>query len=172
MGSATPFVFHLPKILSTNYPSPVDLADKAMAMWLDSAPRTAPDPIDPYTYQQRRVESITLGEKSTIGPLEPPRVVYQARDIIDLSDLQKKLGDAKIEGLLIDTRFPVDFRKSVNSQAANRTRVDFIIWQLSNDDARELLPTPWAGNARCAPYCAHIREYSASWRPHPLRHGA
>lgn len=135
-----------------------DLADKAMAMWLDSAPRTAPDPIDPYTYQQRRVESITLGEKSTIGPLEPPRVVYQARDIIDLSDLQKKLGDAKIEGLLIDTRFHGGLSQISQLTGSYRTRVDFIIWQLSNDDARELLPTPWAGKTRDALLIAPTSE--------------
>lgn len=127
-----------------------ELADKAMALWRDAAPRTAPDPIDPYTYERRKVESITLGKKSTIGPLEPPRVIYPARDIIDLSDLQQKLGDAAIEGLLIDTAFHGGLSQIGQLSTSYRSRADFIIWQLEDKNARELLSTPWTGQARDA----------------------
>ena len=90
------------------------LADKAMRLWRESAARTQPDPIDPFSYTRRPVQETGIGEGQAalrIGPLEPPLVIQpgpamEALPSLDayaaaLAEAQKALKDARVEGLLL-----------------------------------------------------------------------
>ena len=87
------------------------LADKAMALWRESAPEVPADAVDPYTYTRRPVPEGTVGNGLKLGPLEPPLVIqpgpppaavgdpliYQR----SLAEAQSVLKDARLEGLLL-----------------------------------------------------------------------
>jgi (E)-4-hydroxy-3-methylbut-2-enyl-diphosphate synthase len=115
------------------------LADKAMALWAKSAPRTAPDPVDPFEYVRRPVEEGTLGQSFKLGPLEPPLVIQPGppREAVDgpdayataLEQAQAALKDAKIEGLVlpVDNGFLPEIAKWREEIA---TRVGFMVWRL------------------------------------------
>jgi (E)-4-hydroxy-3-methylbut-2-enyl-diphosphate synthase len=115
------------------------LADKAMSLWTDSAPRSEPDPVNPFEFVRRPVEEGTLGDSCRLGPLEPPLVIQPgppraavpgpAAYAEALGQAQAALKDARIEGLLlpVDTGFLPElpeWREKID------TVVKFMVWQL------------------------------------------
>lgn len=123
------------------------LADKAMTLWKESARRSLPDPVDPYDYRRREIETIQLGSQSRIGPMEPPLVIQPgpqpepesttAAYAERIRQLQADLKDARIEGLLLD---PATFAADslVGLRRKLKPVVDFVIWRLN--------PLPPTGN--------------------------
>ncbi len=131
-----------------------ELADKAMARWHDHAARTQPDAIDPYSFRRRSVASMSLGQNSRVGPLEPPRVIHPApvtfRDDLGdyLRELQRSLRDARIEGLLVDLK-GADPRNDIPRISKSIDgRVDFGVWEVGKPEALDLLAHPWPGRRR------------------------
>lgn len=122
-----------------------DLARKVMQRWESTPQRTHPDPIDPYEFRRRDVAQIHLSNEIKTGPIEPPYVI-QPYDLpenstelktwtIRLSQLQTKLKDGPIEGLLLrpgkqHIAFLEDLRNSVGNL------VKFVVW-----DSRDI-PAP------------------------------
>ncbi|NDV62749.1 (E)-4-hydroxy-3-methylbut-2-enyl-diphosphate synthase [Puniceicoccales bacterium CK1056] len=116
------------------------LADKAMALWEESAERTSPDPVDPYTYKRRAVEEGSLGTSCKLGPLEPPLVIQPGPPpesvpsmeayIDGLNSAQQALKDARIEGLLLKLTPELlgdlaDWRNKLSGV------VEFMVWDSS-----------------------------------------
>ncbi|MGA1204228.1 MAG: (E)-4-hydroxy-3-methylbut-2-enyl-diphosphate synthase [Opitutales bacterium] len=87
------------------------LADKAAALWRDSAPDVPDDPVDPYTYTRRPVKDSRFGRSLKLGPLEPPLVIQPGPPLNaapspeayaqSLRQAQATLKEARIEGLLL-----------------------------------------------------------------------
>lgn len=134
-----------------------DLADKAMALWHEMPARYAPDPIDPFTYRRRPVETLVLGRESRIGPLEPPVVIHPSPVPIEdgadalgqaLRPLQSSLRDARIEGLLLDLSSDGGISQIEALRDAVEGLVDFVVWGLNPSEVAHLLDHAWTGDAR------------------------
>jgi (E)-4-hydroxy-3-methylbut-2-enyl-diphosphate synthase len=114
-----------------------DLANKAMALWHGSAARLEPDTLDPFTYRRRPIVNLTLGERSRLGPLEPPLVIHPAplpaegaarRLGATLRELQSSLRDTPVEGLLVDLATAGGIRDIGPLRDAVEGLVDFVVW--------------------------------------------
>jgi (E)-4-hydroxy-3-methylbut-2-enyl-diphosphate synthase len=128
------------------------LADKAMSLWKESARRSLPDPVDPYAYQRRKIETLQLGSQSRMGPMEPPLVIQPGPEpdpestpdhyVEDIRRLQAALKDARIEGLLLDpAAFPGDCLAGLRRKL--KPVVDFVVWRAG--------PLPPTGNPKLIP---------------------
>ncbi|MCC5806948.1 MAG: (E)-4-hydroxy-3-methylbut-2-enyl-diphosphate synthase [Opitutales bacterium] len=117
-----------------------DLADKAARLWRESAHRTAPDPVDPYSYTRRPVETVSLGPECVIAPLEPPRVIQPvpAAALADpaalgtgLANLRRRLPDTPLEGLLIRVAAGTSAGHIAALGESVRKHVNFCVWDVS-----------------------------------------
>ncbi|MFP4281627.1 MAG: (E)-4-hydroxy-3-methylbut-2-enyl-diphosphate synthase, partial [Opitutales bacterium] len=133
------------------------LAEKAMALWHDTPARTTPDPVDPFAYRRREIETVTVGRSCRMGPLDPPLVLQPAplpvshgpRAVAEaVAPLQNALRDARIEGLLLDFSVETEFPAFASFAHALEDHVDFLAWELSPELARRLLAQRWEGAAR------------------------
>ena len=124
-----------------------DLAAKAERLWRESARRTTPDPVDPYTYNRRAVQTVSLGPSCVIAPLEPPRVIQPAPadalddpDVLDtaLAGLRRRLPDSPIEGLLIPVAADGGTAHIAALGETARKHAAFCVWDVSD------LPLPAA----------------------------
>lgn len=94
-------------------PVAISLARKAERLWQTKPSRTTPDPVDPFIFERRPIEEFFVGKKIRISPLDAPTVITQLplaeidrwlnNDFSALPAWQKRLKDARIEGLLIST---------------------------------------------------------------------
>lgn len=124
-------------------PVALDLARKAHHLWHRvNAPREAADPVNPYEFTRRDVATIRFGAKRS-GILEPPLVIGKIPDLSDLGQIQAKLKDARIEGLII--RVPPDSGqnhiKTLRDQIAKQ--VEFVIWDFSDFETSRCLSRQW-----------------------------
>lgn len=116
------------------------LADKAEALFRQSARRTEPDPVDPYVYVRRAVPETKLGEDFRLGPMESPLVFHplaapaaaaelpQWQAVLDR--LQVGLGEARIEGLVLKLHpDQLDFMPSWRGAIGNNG--EFPVWDLA-----------------------------------------
>lgn len=88
-----------------------DLAEKAQALWTDPSPENSDpiDSIDPYTYQRRKTDPLTLNSKCTLGSQSVPAVIIKThhpltaidRIIQDVCRTGTELKENPIEGLLL-----------------------------------------------------------------------
>ena len=133
-----------------------DLADKAMAWWQESPTRTTPDPIDPYSYRRREVVETTLGRDLAIGPLEPPRVIHRLGDSLQsepealaakVRTLQRRLGDAPIEGLLVEVADAADLRALPLAHDHLAGAVKALIWEVHPALLPAITGGIWPGKA-------------------------
>ena len=117
-----------------------DLAAKATRLRRESARRTAPDPVDPYTYVRRPVQTVTFGPQCVVAPLEPPRVIQPApAHALDdpgaldaaLASLRRRLPDAPLEGLLLPVAADTDTVLMVALGEIARKHAAFCVWDVS-----------------------------------------
>jgi (E)-4-hydroxy-3-methylbut-2-enyl-diphosphate synthase len=122
------------------------LARKAEALWMESAPETLPDDVDPYEYTRRPVDNGVVGDSLKLGNLEPPLVIQPGPpvDVVPtpadyhaaLAGAQSELGDARIEGLLLPVtdgvlNNPAEWRESVDNV------VNMVVWDTSGQTFEE-----------------------------------
>jgi len=132
------------------------LADKATRLWRDRAARTTPDPVDPYAYRRREVISINPGNRGTcpVSPMDPPRVIQPMPGALArpeaaaalLASAQKRLGEARIEGLLVraaNTAEATAIPQLRAALAANAAQVAFFVWDL--DPTLDPTSLDWSG---------------------------
>ena len=113
------------------------LAEKATALWQESADRLAQDPVDPYVYTRRQIEEGHLGSSCKLGPLEPPLVIQpgpppEAVDSLEdycagLGSAQQALKEAGIEGLLLQLN-PALLQNLADWRTGLDSLVDFLVW--------------------------------------------
>ncbi|MDQ8201858.1 (E)-4-hydroxy-3-methylbut-2-enyl-diphosphate synthase [Pelagicoccus sp. SDUM812003] len=91
------------------------LAEKVMKNWVQESPKAIEprpddhDSIDPFHFERRSVETISLGNAATLGSDQPPTVITPIKHPIseyvtiaaEAKTSRPKLGDAKLEGLLV-----------------------------------------------------------------------
>jgi|UniRef100_UPI00404ABB4E (E)-4-hydroxy-3-methylbut-2-enyl-diphosphate synthase len=82
------------------------IADKTMTLWQNESKAVAPDSIDPYHFNRREPNLITLGDKVSIGPEKPPTVVVRVASVDSLQNAQAqfsaaRITDTPVEGILL-----------------------------------------------------------------------
>ncbi len=86
------------------------LAEKVMKNWVqDASVQPARDDIDPYQFNRRPISSVQLGPFTKLASDEPPTVItpvqHPIEDFVTIAAEAKivrpRLGDAKLEGLLV-----------------------------------------------------------------------
>lgn len=132
------------------------LAEKAERLWQAEARRTEPDPLDPYRFQRRKVDVLSLGGSLPTGELEPPRVLgragFQPTDPPSeisrvVRETQASLKDAGIEGLLWSLANDDAWRDRAAKRAAIEGEVAFVAWEIPPSRRGQLLETSWEGPA-------------------------
>ncbi|MCC5834566.1 MAG: (E)-4-hydroxy-3-methylbut-2-enyl-diphosphate synthase [Opitutales bacterium] len=119
-------------------PVALALARKAESLWAQEVVRTEPDPINPYQFEKRKVDTLLLGKRCIIAPLDPPRVITcmpkqalsnPAFETNQIAQWQDRLRDARIEGLLMPPleSFSAEQVSKILEVARNET--DFILWE-------------------------------------------
>ncbi len=118
------------------------IADKAMSLWKpesgDRKPESTSDGIDPYHFTRRETATLRLGEKITVGPEQPPRVIVRttlaelnnpASDILN----PQLLKDTPAEGLLVTIATAADLTSlsTLNSQLSTPTGSTFLVLELA-----------------------------------------
>ncbi len=74
------------------------IANKAMSLWNDQEVDPADaDSIDPYHFNRRETQVVTLGGKVIIGPENPPTVIVKVASVESLAPAHEKFSAARIE---------------------------------------------------------------------------
>ncbi len=119
-------------------PVALALARKAESLWVKEVARTEPDPIHPYQFEKRKVDTLQLGKRCIIAPLDPPRVITcmpkqafstPAFEPSQIGQWQARLRDARIEGLLIPPLEVTASEQVSRILKAARKETDFILWE-------------------------------------------
>ncbi|MBS0631145.1 MAG: (E)-4-hydroxy-3-methylbut-2-enyl-diphosphate synthase [Verrucomicrobia bacterium] len=111
------------------------IADKAMAQWKPAAPVSSPatDSIDPFHFTRRETATLHLGEKITVGPEQPPRVIVRTT-LADLGNPKSGLREPRLlldtpaEGLLVAINSPADLAAATT---ASRQAGTFLVLELA-----------------------------------------
>ena len=115
------------------------LARKAESLWTGEAKRTEPDPINPYVFEKRPIDSLLLGNSCSLAPLDPPRVITRlpiqalhnpAIPANTIIQWQSRLRDARIEGVLIPDCDHGEPSRLEEIIAEIRKNTDFILWEI------------------------------------------
>ncbi len=123
------------------------LADKAMALWRESAMELRADEIDPYAYNRRPVENTEIGSSLKMGELEPPLVIQPGPPAAAIGDpiaygeamqgVRSKLKDTPIEGLYLHATNEIlphlqSWRDAIGDN------VDMVVWQVEPDQLNDV----------------------------------
>ncbi len=123
------------------------LADKAMALWRESAMELRADEIDPYAYNRRPVENTEIGSSLKMGELEPPLVIQPGPPAAAIGDpiaygeamqgVRSKLKDTPIEGLYLHATNEIlphlqSWRDAIGDS------VDMVVWQVEPDQLNDV----------------------------------
>ncbi|MSU48641.1 MAG: 4-hydroxy-3-methylbut-2-en-1-yl diphosphate synthase [Opitutus sp.] len=126
------------------------IADKAMSLWNSEEGNRKPtfqdegDHIDPYHFSKRETTVLQLGEHTTVGPEQPPRVIVRVPSVDVLPAAARELASPKLkdtpaEGLLVPIATAGDLAALCAVAAQTPMPVAFLALELSAAMTPDLL---------------------------------
>lgn len=139
-------------------PVALDLAEKATALWNNTANNAPSDNIDPFSFERRNATSISLGSDLKVGTMEVPRVVQPIPTSISdcpvsewpakLDALQASLKETRIEVLLIP--FPNEPATAKAMRRSVGDKVGCVFWEISESTpSQDLIAASIPGDGWC-----------------------